>query len=184
MSLPILHSIVGASIVALCYPKNSLSEDWKFLLLGSVIAVSPDLDYFLVYWYDMCQECHRSYTHSIFFALAITWLGLLLTGFTRIKRILVCGAALLSHGILDFLVAYENAGVKLFHPFSETRYQSNLSDVFIRTANSPHELINQAVLEFAVSAPLLLLILLVREYVSGGKSASAGSSGRIKKIVG
>ena len=34
MSLPILHSIVGASLVALCYRRNSLAKDWRFLLIG------------------------------------------------------------------------------------------------------------------------------------------------------
>src|SRR5687768_13887513 len=125
MSLPILHSLVGAGAVALCYSGNSSSPSWRFMLLGSLIAVSPDLDYLLVYGLNMCQECHRSYTHSIFFALAVTLLGLLLTSFSNIKRTLACGAALLSHGILDFLVAYDKAGVKLFHPFSQTRYESN-----------------------------------------------------------
>jgi membrane-bound metal-dependent hydrolase YbcI (DUF457 family) len=123
MSLPILHSIVGASLVALCYRRNSLAKDWRFLLIGALIAVIPDFDYLLVYGLDMSHESHRSFTHSIFFSLAVTLLALIVTRFSCIKRTVVCGLALISHGILDFLITSATGGVKLLYPLSDKRLE-------------------------------------------------------------
>jgi membrane-bound metal-dependent hydrolase YbcI (DUF457 family) len=170
MSLPILHSIVGISIVVICYPRNSLAKDWRFLLFSALIAISPDLDYLLVYSLNMSYECHRSFTHSIFFALTVTFLVLALTRFSNIKRTLVCGLALLSHGIVDFLVSYEKGGVKLLYPLSDKRFEFEMISVFERLSNSWQEFADQALLETVLFTPIFLLLLLVREFVSSASS--------------
>lgn len=166
MSLPILHSIVGASVAALCYPKNSLTKDWKFLLIAALIAVSPDLDYLLVYGLHMSYEWHRSFTHSIFFAPTIALLILLITRFSYLKLTLVYCIVLLSHGILDFLVSYEKGGVKLLYPLSDKRFEFETIKMFERTTNSWQEFINQASLELIIFAPILLVLLAAREFTA------------------
>lgn len=168
MSLPVLHSIVGMSIVVICYPRNSLVKDWRFLLLGTGISLLPDLDYLLVYGLDMSHEYHRSFSHSIFFAFIVTLSGLMITKFTYIKKTLVCGAILLSHGIVDFLVSYEKGGVQLLYPLSDKRFVFHISSIFERMNNSFTEFTSQASIELIFFTPFLLLLLLVREYRANG----------------
>ncbi|HEX8288576.1 MAG TPA: metal-dependent hydrolase [Pyrinomonadaceae bacterium] len=165
MSLPILHSIVGVSIVVLCYPRNSLTKDWKLLLFAALIAVSPDLDYLLVYGLHMSYEYHRSFTHSVFVAPAIALLILIANRFSHVKLTLVYTLVLLSHGILDFLVSYEKDGVKLLYPLSDKRFEFEMIEMFERTTNSWQEFINQASLELIIFTPILLILLLVREFL-------------------
>ncbi len=134
------------------------------MLLSCLVAVSPDLDYLPVYGFGMSYECHRSFTHSIFFALMVTLLILIITRFSYIKRTLACGTVLLSHGLVDFLVSYNKGGVKLLYPLSDKRFEFGLSGVFERIDNSLLEFIDQALLELILFTPILLLLLLFREY--------------------
>ena len=133
-------------------------------MLGAGISFLPDLDYLLVYGLHMSHEYHRGFTHSIFFAFVATLLGLLITRFSCVRKTLVCGAVLLSHGIVDFFVSYEKGGVKLLYPLSDKRFELEMIGMFERMDNSLFEFIRQVSLELILFIPILLLLLTVREY--------------------
>ncbi len=169
MPLPIAHGLVGASIVAICRPQSSFTRDWKLLLFGAVLAISPDFDFFLVWGLHSGRGLHRGFTHSIPFALVVTFFLLAISGLPHIKAALVCGAAFLSHGLLDFATTKRGGGVELLFPFSTERLKLGV----IGISEFPHgfqllEIIKASVIEIIVFTPVLLVILLVREYAASG----------------
>ena len=167
MPLPIAHSLVGAGVAALSRPQNSLKRDWRVLLLAAFLAVTPDFDFFLIWAGISGHEAHRGPTHSILFALAVTLLLAISAGFSYLRSVLACGAALLSHGILDFLTTRQGRGVELLWPFSDERLKLGV----IGFSEFPHgfhllEIVKSSLIELIVFAPLLLAMLLIREYWS------------------
>jgi membrane-bound metal-dependent hydrolase YbcI (DUF457 family) len=97
--------VIGASVVAVFQPRKQLKKDWYVLLIGGIFAVAPDFDFFLVWILGLNRDWHRSFTHSIFFALFAGFLMLCGAKFTHFKLIIALTVCLLSHGILDFLGA-------------------------------------------------------------------------------
>jgi len=167
MPLPISHSLIGASIIALFYPRTLIGRDWRIPLLGAFFATSPDFDFFLVWFLPQNWEWHRSLTHSIFFALAVTGLMFIGTGFSRIRIVLACGTALLSHGLLDFLTTKLGGGVELLYPFSDERLKlgivgiSEFGQGFYFT-----ELIKSCLTEVVIFAPIFFAVLWIKRYLS------------------
>src|SRR5256885_2289028 len=118
MPLPLAHGLVGATIVAAVHPEG---RQWKPLLLGAAIAISPDLDFGLLWGFGL-RGVHRTFTHSLFTALAVTAVIWLIAGRRRWRAALAYGLALASHGVLDFLAAKGASGVMLLWPFSTQRF--------------------------------------------------------------
>lgn len=167
MPLPIAHSLVGATVVTLSNPRRSLKEDWRLILFGAFLAISPDFDFFFIWVLRVGRGWHRTISHSIFFALLFTLLLLLVAGFSRLRMALACGAALMSHGILDYLGTRNGGGVGLFWPFSNERFKLGIFDI----SDLPHgitlaELFKAALLELAIFVPILVAALLLRRYLA------------------
>lgn len=121
MPLPIAHGLVGASIIIASREKFSWREDWWPLLVGAVLAVSPDFDLFFAWGLGFDQRLHGGISHSILFAIPLGMLGALLAReFTR-RGILLYFAAALSHGLLDFVTKKEFGGAALLWPFSSQK---------------------------------------------------------------
>lgn len=173
MPLPIAHSLAGASVVALARPRGSIATDWRLLLLGGFLAVTPDFDFLLIWTLHVSRSLHRGPTHSIFFALVVAALMLMVAGFSRGGAVLACGAAFLSHGVLDFLTTKRGGGVKLLWPFSDERFKLGV----VGFSEFPHgfnlvELLKASAIELIVFTPILLTVLVVREYFSWHRAAS------------
>ena len=101
----------------------------KFLTLGCVCAIFPDLDVLMFNFvsYDHFLG-HRGFFHSLFFCLILSVLitaifyrkekTLSFSGFRYILFFFLCAA---SHGLLDMLTD-GGLGVAIFSPFNNERY--------------------------------------------------------------
>lgn len=112
MPLPIAHGLTGSSPVALRHPKASIRRDWQSLLFGAA-AVSPDLDFFLV-WVLHLRGWHRGFTHSIFFAIIITCLMAALAGMANIRAALAYGSATDKQEAISLIRSAVERGVTFF----------------------------------------------------------------------
>jgi membrane-bound metal-dependent hydrolase YbcI (DUF457 family) len=168
MPLPIAHGLVGASVIAASRPQISLRRDWKVLLLGAVLAITPDFDLFFMYGLDLGRGWHRSFTHSIVFALAATCLMLAVKGASRIREVVAYGSALLSHGLLDFLATEKYDGVQLLWPFSTRMFKLGLFGFSeFGTPDYPWTAVvlgflKPCLVELAIFAPVFLAVYLLR----------------------
>lgn len=164
MPLPISHCLIGASVAALICPRLSRARDWAMLALGAFFALSPDFDFFLVWVLRLGRHWHRSFTHSIFFALGVTVLALILTRFSRVRIVIACGLALATHGVFDYLAANEGGGVALLFPFSNRRMKLGYSSFFETGASSNYwyEVLKSCAIEAAVFMPVFLFALGIR----------------------
>ncbi|HKC62693.1 MAG TPA: metal-dependent hydrolase, partial [Pyrinomonadaceae bacterium] len=117
MPLPVAHGAVGAGLVALVRARSSVRHDWKMLLIGAALAISPDVDFFFL-WVLHLRGWHRGFTHSITMAVIVTALLFALLGRSRTRDVIAYGLAFLSHGLLDFATTKNAGGVELLWPFS------------------------------------------------------------------
>ena len=167
MPLPVAHGLLGAVAVILISPRISLRRDWLMLLFGAFLAVSPDFDFFFVWILDWGEEWHRGFSHSIFTALLFTFLMFFITKVARFKAALACGAALLSHGLLDFTTTKLDKGVKLLSPVLDERFKLGLVDYLRATQHySVMDYVKASLIELLVLAPIFLVILWIGGYLS------------------
>jgi membrane-bound metal-dependent hydrolase YbcI (DUF457 family) len=168
MPLPIAHALVGASIVAASRPNVVLSRDKNSLLLGAFLAILPDFDFFFVWVLGFGGSWHRSFTHSILFALASSTLAYTLAGISyRAERVAYALAAS-SHGLLDFITTTKMIGVELMWPFWTRRFKLEFFNYLDVDLNA-HSFINFAIgllkislMELLILAPVFLLILFLK----------------------
>jgi membrane-bound metal-dependent hydrolase YbcI (DUF457 family) len=165
MPLPIAHALVGAAIVTATLPNPSPAQNWKTLLIGSALSVSPDLDYF----FETTQ--HRGFTHSLLFALIVGTLCFAVTRFAKIRVALACAAAFLSHGLLDYATTKTMPGVELFWPVTNQRFGLGLIDYYDLTRVDPvyflyqnvaSDLFKAGMIELLIFGPLFLSVLLLK----------------------
>jgi len=102
------------------------NRDIWVLLFLAVVSVAPDFDFFFVWVLGLpMQVFHRTFAHSIPFALAVT----LIYAYVRPKWLSEVPPSLFflvlaSHGLLDLLCTMDAAdhGVMLFWPVSSARW--------------------------------------------------------------
>lgn len=103
----------------------------KAMLWGILAQSIPDIDFIAATWLDTSSNllAHRGFTHSILFALIVTFiLAMLAERWHRPHNIsfwrwlMFFGAAILTHIFLD---AFNNYGVGWFEPFSHYRISFN-----------------------------------------------------------
>jgi len=166
MPLPVAHGLVGASIIAVICPKHR-GRHLLPLLIGFLLANSPDLDFILV-WTLHSGAWHRAFTHSFSFALVVSLVLLMFLGRSRVREVFAYGLAFMSHGVLDYLTTKKGGGVELLWPASAERLKFGLwglSEVPSRMAAT--EILLAILVEFTIFAPLLLVsLLLVRRHDS------------------
>jgi inner membrane protein len=152
MPLPIAHGLVGASIVALVHSRAD-SRNWKPLLLGFVLANSPDFDFAFSFFLG-AHDFHRGFTHSLLFALIVASIIFTILKRNNRQNALAYSIAFLSHTILDYVCA-KDGGVRLLMPFDYTAYKlgqisfSELSRGFVL-----QEMLYFSLLEILVFVPL------------------------------
>ncbi len=161
MPLPIAHGLVGAGLVAAIHPRPA-RRFFTPLLAGAALANAPDLDFLLVYGFGM-RGWHRSFTHSVAVALAVTLFFILSFGRRRIREAAAYGLAFASHMVLDFVITKEGGGLELLWPFSAERLKLGLWGLSELPSRLPAaEVLRDLAVEAALFAPPFLLILLLR----------------------
>lgn len=166
MPLPVSHIFVGAGVAALLLPPPSPTKQNRLILLFSAfLAVIPDLDFLPVWFLHLGAEWHRGFTHSIFFAVVMLFLMFAAAGLSRARDLTACGAALLSHSILDFLTTKLGGGVELLYPFSNERFKLGIIGIseFERGFYFT-EVVKSALIEMAIFAPIFLVVLGIKGY--------------------
>jgi len=161
--MPVAHSLVGASLVAAVLPREGRYR--LLLAAGAFVANAADLDFILVFIFRS-RAWHRGFTHSLVFALAVLLCLLLAAGRRRAREAAALGLAYASHALLDFATTKESGGLELLWPFNTDRLGLRwwgLSELPSRLPAA--EILKALALEFALFAPPLILLLLLRRGV-------------------
>ena len=162
MPLPVAHGLLGAALVSALHPRPRRLHRLP-LVAGALIANCADLDFALVFLYHS-KDWHRAFTHSIFFALALTLSAAALAGRTRLREVLAYGAAFASHGLLDYATTKAAGGVQLLWPLSGERLGLRLWGLSeVPSRMPPGGVWKSLLLEAALFAPLLLAVLYARK---------------------
>jgi membrane-bound metal-dependent hydrolase YbcI (DUF457 family) len=165
MPLPIAHGLIGASIVAATLPEASPLRDWKPLLLGVALSISPDLDYFFT------TDWHRGFTHSLFFASVVSIVWFAIIRLKNLRMAIGLAGAIFSHGLLDFATTKTMPGVELLWPFSTRRFGLGLVDYYHLTGVDPVFFLNRDVAldllkmglsELIIFLPVFLFVLSIK----------------------
>jgi len=161
MPLPIAHGLLGASAVAALHPKFT-NHFYLPLLIGAFLANAADFDFLFVFIFGS-KAWHRGFSHSI--TLAVIVFGIFLWHYRRRnwRKAAAFGLAFASHGFLDFVTTTGVGGLKLFSPFSNERFALG----WFGLSEAPSkltalEIIQALGIEILIFAPLLLLILFLR----------------------
>ena len=162
MPLPVAHGLIGASAVAALLPL-SRSRIAKPLLIGAILAISPDFDYALNWLQISRGGWHHGFTHSIPFALVLGLVTIIVLKEWKARSFIVFSAAVASHTLLDFLIT-ESMGVALWWPFTDQRYRLRLPNPIEYSSvwESAMDLIKVSLTELLIFAPVLLIVLLIR----------------------
>lgn len=168
MPLPIAHGLIGASLVRLIHPNADL-KNWKPLLLGFILANSPDLDFGFSLLFGR-RDFHRGLTHSLMFGFLVAAVIFILFRKQKWRVPLAYSAAFFSHTILDYLCG-ETGGVRLFIPFENSAYRlglvsfSELSRGFLVT-----DMLYFSLIELTIFVPLFLLT----NFISRSEKSATG----------
>lgn len=99
----------------------------RLVLLGALFSVAPDFDV-IAFAFGIpysSQWGHRGFTHSLFFALAVSGLfAVILANWMKTSRVIAfvfLFIAMGSHGVLDMLTD-GGLGIAVLWPFDHTRY--------------------------------------------------------------
>jgi inner membrane protein len=169
MPLPIAHALVGASVAAALRP-SSQTRQWKPLLIGALLGICPDFDYFLNWMRISGGGWHHGFTHSIVFAFLLGMITVVLSREWKVRSLILFSAAAVSHTLLDFLIT-ESQGVALWWPFTEQRYKARLPNPIDYTWNSASlwkagfDVLKISLIELMIFAPIFLVVVLVRRVV-------------------
>jgi membrane-bound metal-dependent hydrolase YbcI (DUF457 family) len=177
MALPVGHALLGASMAALFLPQDARPQSVRILLTSALIAVSPDFDYLFYRVLDWGEAWHRSFSHSITFALAVGALATIAIGPRKPKVFLIYSLAIISHPILDALVS-ERGGVQFLWPLSNDMFHFGLigyPNVFRDGADQytvVRRVLEYSLIEGLILAPPLVFIFWLRRLGGGGRSPS------------
>ena len=166
MPLPIAHGLLGASVVAGLRP-SSAPRRGKMLLLGALLAISPDFDYALNWLRIDYGGWHHGFTHSIPFALLVGLVMIAVFRDWKLRSYLVFTLAYMSHTLLDFMFT-ESRGVALWWPFTNYRYKLRLPypiDYAWSHASwlaTVADVVKLCIAEVLIYAPILFLVLWIR----------------------
>jgi len=164
--LPIAHGLVGASVVEALRP-SSERRPVKLLLLGALLAISPDFDYILNWLHISYGGWHHGFTHSIPFALVLGFVLVVIFRDWRLRSYLVFTLAYVSHTLLDFLIT-ESRGVALWWPFTNYRYKLRLpSPIEYAWSNASLldtllDILKLCLMELVIFGPIFLAIIWIR----------------------
>ena len=163
MPLPIAHGLLGASLVVAVHPQPA-RRYLTPLLAGAFLANAADLDFVLVFALRS-KAWHRSFSHSITFALVVGLIFVLSCGRRYLREAVAYGLAFASHGVLDYLTTKEGGGVELLWPFSADRLSFGWVGLSELPSRLPAmEIVKSLAVEFILFMPLLVLVIGLRRY--------------------
>jgi membrane-bound metal-dependent hydrolase YbcI (DUF457 family) len=163
--LPIAHACVGAAAVAAIAPYDSPKHWWASLGIGALLAVSPDLDFLLVFGLGM-GGLHRTFTHSLFFGCVVGLVIVAVLGFSRLRLAIALTAAFISHSLLDYATTKFGGGVELLWPFSTEPLRLGIVSFSELAHFQIGEMLKWSAVEALVFVPILSVLLLARIYLS------------------
>jgi membrane-bound metal-dependent hydrolase YbcI (DUF457 family) len=162
MPLPVAHGLVGAAVVAALHPRPARFKRLP-LVAGAFLANCADLDFALVFLLHS-KDWHRSFTHSVCFALALTVAAAVVAGRSRLREVVAYGAAYASHCWLDFATTKAGGGLELLWPLSDARLGLRLWGLSeMPSGMTPGGVLRSLLLEVALFAPPLLAVLYARK---------------------
>ena len=173
MPLPVAHGLVGAGLAAAVLRRAGRRRYYAPLLACALVANAADLDFLLVFALHT-RAWHRGFTHSIAFALLVGLSFFLALGRRRAREAAAYGLAYASHAALDFATTRAGGGLELLWPFSAERLALRwwgLSEIPSRLP--PAEVFKSLCTEFALFAPPLLFVLLLRRAYERGRPDAA-----------
>jgi len=177
MPLPVAHACIGASLARVLAP----NADDKFVarLLGAaaLLAVVPDLDFFLLWVLKMSPGWHRGFSHSITFSAAVALLASLLLFKSEWRRAFpALWAAMASHCLMDMLTSRLASGPELFWPFSSLRWRAGFFDYLDFSIKVRHPLefpilfLKISVVEALLFFPFFLAICVTVNRIKSGRA--------------
>jgi membrane-bound metal-dependent hydrolase YbcI (DUF457 family) len=170
MPLPIAHGLLGASVVAALRP-SSEPHRGKILLVGALLAISPDFDYVLNWLRIPYGGWHHGFTHSIPFALVMGLVMIAVFRDWKLRSYLVFTLTYVSHTLLDFMFT-ESRGVALWWPFTNHRYKLRLPypiDYGWSHASllaTVFDVVKLCIAELLIFVPILFVVMWIRRHNS------------------
>lgn len=175
MPLPIAHGLLGASVAAALRP-SSQPPTLKTLLIGALLAISPDADYILNWMRISFGGWHHGFTHSIPFALLVGLLIITVLRDWKVRSFIVFTAAYASHTLLDFLIT-TSRGVALWWPFTDYRYKLRLQNPINYTWSDASlletivDVLKLCLAELVIFGPVFLLVVYLRHILAKRSSS-------------
>lgn len=170
MPLPLAHALVGASAAAALYPA-SRSSQWKPLLVGAFLGITPDFDYALNVLRISGGGWHHGFTHSIAFACVLGLITVAILREWRLRSFVAFFGAAVSHTLLDYLIT-ESYGVALWWPFTDHRYKLRLPNPIDYTWSNASfweaswGVLRITLVELMIFAPIFLGVVSLRRHCS------------------
>jgi membrane-bound metal-dependent hydrolase YbcI (DUF457 family) len=121
MALPVAHALSGASIAALLSPDQTTGQNLKTLLICGALAIVPDFDYLFYEGLGWGESWHRSFSHSIVFAVIVGAITAAAFGPFTPRFFIIYSLAIFSHPVLDAIISEYPSGVEFFWPLSTRR---------------------------------------------------------------
>jgi membrane-bound metal-dependent hydrolase YbcI (DUF457 family) len=109
-------------------PPAPLGERSRWIIAGAFLAIIPDFDYLLVWWFGLGEEWHRSVTHSLVFALFVGLLWSVVFKASTFREAAAYILAITSHGLLDCAATKTSSGVQLLWPYTHGWYRLGIVD--------------------------------------------------------
>lgn len=175
MPTPIGHSLWSISLFVFFHDKfkdvKEIKKDILIIVLCLIIGLSTDID-FIFYFFNHNPYFHRSITHSIVFALTITFVsGYILRRKSKIRHPFMLSFLLVSgHLFWDFLTKCDRIpyGTMFFWPFSNKYFQTPLIifpgfDWWTLKELFSIYLLRQIFVEVAVFLPILFLAVFLKK---------------------
>jgi membrane-bound metal-dependent hydrolase YbcI (DUF457 family) len=165
VALPIAHGLLGAAVAAPWLPRQQLRRNLTPLLVAAGLGICPDLDYVFYRVLDWGESWHRSFSHSVVFALVLGIVTAYVVGPLTTRFFVLYTLAIFSHPILDALISEFPSGVELLWPFSEHRFGFSVIDyphIFGQsreTAAIVSRILLISLVEFLFFAPVLIVSL-------------------------
>jgi membrane-bound metal-dependent hydrolase YbcI (DUF457 family) len=126
--LPVAHALFGASVAAPYLPRGPLKGNLKTVLIAAGLGVFPDFDYLFYRVLDWGESWHRSFSHSLVFALVVGAVAAFVFGSFTTRFFVLYSLAIFSHPMLDAVISEYPSGVQLLWPFSKHMFGFALVD--------------------------------------------------------
>lgn len=142
MSLPVLHSFAGYSLMKSTNIKEKEANQWSLVIFCVLLANFPDFDFIPGVFVQDAAAFHRGASHSLFAGFVIGplagYLYALWKKLPKFKMIILSTLCYASHLVLD-LASKSPKGLQILWPFSTSTFHGPFTDYSLDIANSPLE---------------------------------------------